>query len=215
MSRCRRPGQPGLTLEKDYALGSDKRRWVIGVDEVGRGSLAGPVLVAAVAVNNRTITIPGVRDSKQLSFLQRDRLYKSLPTSGIYWTYAQVNAHTIDKIGIEKAIGSAMRQAVRALPVKGEVLIDGPRIPGHVKGSLSWQTYVRGDTYIYCIAAASIMAKVTRDRLMMGLAPNFPQYQWGNNKGYGTAFHRQAIKKYGPTPFHRRTFITHNTQANV
>lgn len=180
---------------------------VIGVDEVGRGSLAGPVMAAAVALFENSRIVTGVNDSKLLTACARYHLYQQLSTSGIIWAYGLTDASIIDLIGIEKATGEAMHTAVINLKMAAPVLIDGPRVPGRIEGTDDWHPFTKGDARVYCIAAASIMAKVRRDALMTQLDATFSHYCWERNKGYGTKAHFTAIQQFGLCNQHRQTFV--------
>lgn len=185
-------------------------RSVIGVDEVGRGSLAGPVVAAAVMINPETPVIPGVNDSKMLSAKARQSLQPNLRTSLYRWSIASVSPKVIDRVGILKATLLAMKYAIKKILPADLVLIDGLFTPTiKVAAPLTLLAVPHGDRQSYAIAAASIMAKVFRDRLMDRLDRQTPVYQWKRNKGYGTAHHLEALKKYGPSACHRRSYIDH------
>jgi ribonuclease HII len=173
------------------------------VDEAGRGSLAGPVVAAAVILPSRAV-LPGLADSKLLTPAARSRLADAIQAIAITWGVAVVEAAEIDSTNILRATLRAMIEAVgRLSPLPRLVLVDGssaPRLPMPVRA------VVRGDRRVPVISAASILAKVTRDRIMEEWAVRFPGYGFGQHKGYGTAAHRAAIERYGPSPLHRRTF---------
>lgn len=175
---------------------------VAGVDEAGRGPLAGPVVAAAVILNPHC-TPAGLRDSKQLTDARRKELAKSL------WKVARIgvglaSVEEIDRINIAQATLLAMSRAVANLPAAPTVCI----IDGNLKPKLACRAYtvVKGDAKSLSIAAASIIAKTTRDRMMCELAREFPHYAWEKNKGYGVEEHRLAIETFGVTPHHRRSF---------
>jgi ribonuclease HII len=176
---------------------------VAGVDEVGRGSLAGPVVAAAVILPAGA-RIPGLADSKLLAPAVRARLAEEIAVVAMAWAVAAVEAAEIDATDILRATFRAMAVAVAELsPRPGLVLVDGvvlPQLP------LPARAIVKGDQIVPAISAASILAKVTRDRIMEGWASRFPVYGFAQHKGYGTAGHRAAIARYGPSPIHRRTF---------
>jgi ribonuclease HII len=179
-------------------------RFLAGVDEAGRGPLAGPVIAAAVIFNKRT-NIKGVNDSKQLSEKKREELYDKIISSALAYSVRIVGHDTIDEINILNATMLAMKQAVESLNIKPDlVLVDGNRI---FQSEIPVIPIVKGDAKSFSIAAASILAKVTRDRLMKNLAVNYPEYLWEQNKGYPTNQHREIIRKIGPSPLHRRTFL--------
>jgi len=176
---------------------------VAGVDEVGRGCLAGPVVAGAVILHAERY-IAGVADSKVLSPDDRDDLYPLITSSAIAWAVAIVEPQEIDRINIHKASFEAMRQAIMALvPLPGFILVDGFRIPNLV---IPQRHIVGGDRKSTAIAAASIVAKVTRDRLMMELHTQDPRYGFDRHKGYATRDHLDAVGKFGYSPVHRRTF---------
>lgn len=177
---------------------------VAGVDEVGRGALAGPVVAAAVVLRDGCC-IPGVRDSKLVKECDRERLYDVIIGEAISWGVGLVESHTIDSINILQATFVAMRQAVaRLLPEADYILVDGRDT---IDAGIPCRAVVRGDRQSHTIAAASIVAKVTRDRIMRELHQEIPMYGFAQNKGYGTAMHREAIARYGVVGVHRRTFI--------
>ena len=174
-----------------------------GIDEAGRGCLAGPVVAAAVILPPE-VQIPGIRDSKLLSPLQRERLFDQILEKAVAHGIGQVAAPEIDRINILQASLLAMRIAVEALAVvPGHLLIDGPQ---RIRSSLPQTPVVRGDRTCFLIAAASILAKVTRDRLMCDAERAYPHFRFSGHKGYGTAAHLAELRAHGPTPLHRRTF---------
>lgn len=190
-----------LSLEREARkLG---RLIIAGVDEAGRGPLAGPVVAAAVAFPE-DITIEGLTDSKQLSPAKREKFYDVIMRSAISVGVGSVEPQIIDSINILQATLLAMRDAVNRLDKKPDcLLIDGNQTiewPGEQKA------IVKGDTLSLSISAASVIAKVTRDRIMTDYSKQFPEYGFDRHKGYGSAFHREAIAKHGPCPIHRKTF---------
>lgn len=181
----------------------DSRLTVAGVDEAGRGPLAGPVVAAAVVFRDNETSL-FVRDSKKLSASHREELYEKihLEASGVAVGMASVDE--IDELNILKASMLAMRRAVMALnPIPSLVLCDGNRCP---ELPLACEAIVGGDDKVASISAASIIAKVTRDRLMLQLHEQFPMYRFDLHKGYPTKVHREALMTYGPIKEHRRTF---------
>lgn len=190
-----------LTYEKMYL---DRGcRYICGVDEVGRGPLAGPVTVAAYVTDFSRLT-EGVNDSKKLSEKKREKLFSELKDNAVCYNVVSLDNNVIDKINILNATKQAMKQAIEGLTVKPDVvLIDA------VELDIPYRTHsiIRGDALSYSIAAASIVAKVTRDRFMTELDAVFPEYGFASNKGYGSKKHIEALLKYGPTPLHRKTFI--------
>ena len=176
---------------------------VAGVDEVGRGSLAGPVVAAAVILPAEA-RIPGLADSKLLGPAVRARLAGEIAVVATAWAVAAVEAVEIDATDILRATFRAMAVAVAELsPCPGLVLVDGTMVP---RLTVPARAIVKGDRTVPAISAASIMAKVTRDRIMEAWADRFPVYGFAQHKGYGTAGHRAAIACYGPSPIHRCSF---------
>ena len=176
---------------------------IAGIDEVGRGCLAGPVMAACVLLP-RDSDIVGVRDSKQLSPAKREQLYHHIVKESVSWGVGRVEALEIDEINILQATKRAMAQALASLSFVPDCLV----IDGKIELPVNIRQYpiVRGDECCYSIAAASIVAKVTRDRWMVEQARHYPQYLFERHKGYGTKDHLEALRTYGPTPLHRRTF---------
>lgn len=176
---------------------------IAGVDEVGRGCLAGPVVAAAVILDpNRPIK--GLRDSKKLSAKKRDELAQEIKEKALAWSVAAMGPEVIDKINILQATLEAMKAAVEKLPVEPDfVQVDGNKLP---KWKWLSEAVVKGDDKVEWISAASIIAKTTRDAYMCKMAELYPQYGFEHHVGYGTAEHIKALKAYGPTPIHRKTF---------
>jgi ribonuclease HII len=176
---------------------------VAGVDEVGRGCLAGPVVAAAVILQADEY-VPGVADSKVLTAADRERLFPEITRAAVAWAAAVVSADEIDRLNIHRASLEAMRQAIGSLvPLPGFVLVDGFRIPDLV---MPQRPIIGGDRRSTAIAAASILAKVTRDRLMLELHALDPRYGFDRHKGYATKDHLDAVGRYGYSPAHRRSF---------
>lgn len=178
---------------------------IAGVDEAGRGPCAGPLVVSAVILKDPTSSeLNGVRDSKELSAPQRDRMYEVILNNSIDYSIIEFSAAEIDLLGLHKCNLEGMRRAVHALKVKPEyILTDGYSIPGMAEPNLAvW----KGDQVAISISAASILAKVYRDRIMIELDRKYPNYGLANHKGYITALHTAAIKKYGVLPIHRKSF---------
>ena len=176
---------------------------IAGVDEVGRGCLAGPVVAAAVILDpNRPIK--GLRDSKKLSAKKRDELAQEIKEKALAWSVAAMGPEVIDKINILQATLEAMKAAVEKLPVEPDfVQVDGNKLP---KWKWLSEAVVKGDDKVEWISAASIIAKTTRDAYMCKMAELYPQYGFEHHVGYGTAEHIKALKAYGPTPIHRKSF---------
>lgn len=174
-----------------------------GVDEAGRGPLAGPVVAAAVILSYKR-PISGVRDSKTVPPQERERLYYEIVGRAAAIGLGVVDVRDIDRINIYRATVKAMEQAVRRLNVQPDaVLVDAMTLPGVL---LPQRAIVHGDATSYLIAAASIVAKVARDRFMADYHARYPQYEFAAHKGYGTARHRERLAQLGPCPLHRRTF---------
>jgi len=181
---------------------------VAGTDEAGRGPLAGPVVAAAVTLNlfqMRELMRLGLRDSKRLSHRRRETIFASLGTLGVVWRAQAASPARIDRDNILQASLWAMGRAVLALPERPHlVVVDGTvEIPGL---PLPQRALPRGDDRVLCVAAASVVAKVLRDRIMDRLDRLFPEYGFRAHKGYPTAAHRRALAQYGPSPVHRRSF---------
>ena len=182
---------------------------VAGIDEAGRGPLAGPVYAAAAVIDRTRAARKLLRmidDSKKLTLEQREEAYEAMIASGVVqFAVAEASVEEIDRVNILQATYLALRRAVQALVEQPEVvLVDGNRAPPQL--GCRAETIVGGDAHSYSIAAASIFAKVTRDRHMTTLAAMFPGYGWETNRGYGSAQHLQALELLGPTPHHRMSF---------
>ncbi len=177
---------------------------VCGVDEAGRGPLAGPVFAAAVILPDGC-EIEGLNDSKKLSEKKREALFDVIKEKAISWSVASVDEKIIDEINILQATYLAMKNAVEGLDVPADyALIDGNRMPPL---SISGETVVKGDAKSMSIAAASILAKVSRDRFMLELDKKYPQYQFAKHKGYGTKLHYEMLTEHGISDCHRMTFL--------
>lgn len=175
-----------------------------GCDEAGRGCLAGPVVAAAVILPDG-YSHPGLIDSKKLSEKKRAEMREIIMRDAVAWAVAECSAEEIDEINILNASIEAMHRALAQLSRKpGQIIVDGNRFKPF--GDIPHTTVVKGDATYANIAAASILAKTTRDALMERLAEDYPHYGWKANKGYPTADHRAAIAAHGLTPFHRKTF---------
>ncbi len=184
-----------------------------GVDEVGRGCLAGIVVAAAVILPKDT-DIPGLNDSKQLSVSERISLKEKIIKQAVSYGIGTASVEEIDRFNILQATYMAMHRAIEQLnPVPELLVIDGNRFRKHA--NIPHVCIVKGDAIYENIAAASILAKVYRDEYMQKLAQQYPQYHWESNMGYPTAQHIQAIKKYGYTPHHRKTFVVKSLQATL
>lgn len=184
-------------LRKDYPI-------LCGIDEAGRGPLAGPVCAAA-CVLPEGLVIEGLNDSKKLSEKRREALYEQITTQAVAWAVCLVDEAVIDEINILQATFRAMRGAVAKLGLQPDLcLVDGNRDPGL---GLPTRTVVKGDASCASVAAASILAKVTRDRLMCAYDAQYPGYGFAVHKGYGTQAHYAAIQQLGLCPIHRRSFL--------
>ena len=177
---------------------------ICGIDEVGRGPLAGPVMAGAVILP-KGCRIHDINDSKKLSEKKREMLYDIIMNEAVAVGIGVVGPERIDEINILQATYEAMCAAIKNLNVVPDILLnDAVTIPGV---TIKQEPIIKGDAKSITIGAASIMAKVTRDRYMVEVASKYPEYGFDSNKGYGSAAHIAAIKEYGPTPLHRRTFI--------
>ena len=188
----------------EQACFEDGYKIICGVDEAGRGPLAGPVCAAAVILPEG-IEIPGLNDSKKLSDKKRRELFPVIKELAIAYSIVLVDHQVIDDINILQATLSAMEQAIAGLNVKPDLaLIDGNREKNF---GVPCKTVVHGDSLSASIAAASVLAKVTRDDVMLQMADLYPQYGFEIHKGYGTKAHYEALRAYGPCPIHRMTFL--------
>ena len=179
-------------------------KFVCGVDEAGRGPLAGPVYAAAVILPP-DVLIDGLNDSKKLSEKKRETLFPLICETAVSYSIAFADEKEIDAYNILQATYLAMRRAVEGLSVPADyVLIDGNRMPPL---GVPGETIVKGDAICQSIAAASVLAKVSRDRFMLEMDKKYPQYAFSQHKGYGTKLHYEALRAYGPSPIHRLTFL--------
>ena len=179
-------------------------KMVAGVDEAGRGPLAGPVFAASVILPDDCI-IDGINDSKKLSEKKRELLFDEITRKAISYSIASIDEKVIDEVNILNATHMAMNKAVDEMKIKPDfVLIDGNSIKNM---TIPCQTIVKGDSKSISIAAASILAKVSRDRFICAIADKYPEYEFKKHKGYGTKLHTDALKKYGPCEIHRKTFL--------
>lgn len=186
-------------------------QYIAGVDEVGRGPFAGPVVCAAVILPlEKKNLIEGIDDSKKLKERERERLAELIKERAIAYKICEVDNKTIDRINILQATKLCMKQAVEGLAVEPDVVF----VDGNFKIdiTLPQQTLIKGDALSYSIGAASILAKVYRDRLMCEFDKIYPQYGFAQHKGYGTKMHRDAIREYGLCEIHRRTFIKNHSE---
>lgn len=189
-------------FERQY----ESRGFLCGIDEAGRGPLAGPVVAGAVILP-KDCQILYLNDSKKLSAKKREELYQIIMDQAVAVGVGYASPARIDEINILQATYEAMREAVSRLPIQPDVLLnDAVRIPGL---AICQVPIIKGDAKSVSIAAASIIAKVTRDRLMAEYDEVLPEYGFASNKGYGSEQHIQAIRKFGPSPIHRKSFLTH------
>tara|TARA_B110000503_G_C7169555_1_gene423647 strand:- start:4458 stop:5045 length:588 start_codon:yes stop_codon:yes gene_type:complete len=185
-----------LEIEKTYG-----NVIIAGVDEAGRGPLAGPVVAAAVIIDQQNI-ITGIRDSKKISKKNREELYNII-TANYCWSVGIISSEEVDQINILEATKKACKLAVSSMQVRAEIVI----VDGNMKfDDMRFYSIIKGDDKSMSIAAASIVAKVTRDRIMEELSSDFPIYKWHKNSGYGTKDHIDAIVQNGRTIHHRKTF---------
>lgn len=201
------------TLRRDGGLWGYERALVrrglgpvAGVDEAGRGACAGPLVVAAVVLpDGRRGEVPGLADSKLLAPLAREEVYAEVVARAVAWTAVVIPAYDIDRVGLHVCNVAGMRRAVACLSLRpGFVLTDGFPVPGMgVQGLAVW----KGDRVAACVAAASVVAKVTRDRLMVAMHDDWPHYDFAAHKGYITPEHSAALHEHGPCPQHRFSFV--------
>lgn len=192
-------------FEYDKSMLSDKIKYIAGIDEVGRGPLAGPVVTACVIMPySQGSIINGVFDSKKVSKKNREKLYDEILTNAIAYTIAVEDVKSIDEINILNATIKAMKRSYSELEIKPDLLlIDAVKL----NIAENEKSIIKGDATSYAIASASIVAKVYRDRLMEKYSKSYPEYDFENNVGYGTKRHIEAIKIYGVTPIHRLSFL--------
>ena len=194
---------PDLEYEKAARKGGFNL--ICGVDEAGRGPLAGPVCAAAVILPDDCV-IEGLNDSKKLSEKKREDLFPIIKEKAIAYGIAFGTVEEIEEVNILEATYIAMNRAIDALQIKADyALIDGNRVPKGIK--IPCETVVKGDSKSLSVAAASILAKVTRDRLMLEFDKEYPEYKFAAHKGYGTKAHYEAIAEHGVCPIHRRSFL--------
>ncbi len=176
---------------------------VAGVDEVGRGPLAGPVVTAAVILDPSR-PIAGLNDSKKMTGKRRDQLFDVIRERALAWALGRAEVHEIDALNILQASLLAMARAVQALPIRPDhVLVDGNKVPPL---DIPCTAVIKGDALVAAISAASILAKVARDREMVALHERYPDYQFSQHKGYPTKVHLDALRQHGVTPEHRRSY---------
>ena len=196
-------------FEYEMKMQQEGCKYIAGIDEAGRGPLAGPVVVASVIMPLDS-PVEGVNDSKKLSAKKRDMLYDKIIKQAIDMHVAIVSAETIDEINILNATKRGMLECIESLKQVDCVLIDAVKLDTNVKTV----SIIHGDALSYSIAAASILAKVTRDRLMLEYDKQYPQYNFAKHKGYGTSEHIKLLKEFGACPIHRRSFIGHFVEVD-
>ena len=187
-----------LDFEKDF-----KESLIAGIDEAGRGPLAGP-LVCACVIMPKTDLIEGINDSKKLSPKKREELFEQILQTALAYSIIEIDEKTIDELNILNATKLGMKKALEALAVKPEIVFTDAV---QIETDLPQKNIIHGDWLSYNIAAASILAKVHRDRLMQKLSLQYPQYQFAQHKGYGTKLHIEKLKEFGPCPLHRKSFL--------
>ena len=194
-----------ILKEFENKLYSENLKYIAGIDEAGRGPLAGPVVVG-IAIMKPDSFIEGVNDSKKISENKREKLYEQITNEAVDWSVGIVDQNEIDEINILNATKKALHMAITNLKIKPDrILVDALE---HIDTcGIPYTSIIKGDAKVYSISAASIIAKVTRDRIMKEYDEIYPEYGFAGHKGYGTAKHIQAIKTYGPCPLHRKTFI--------
>lgn len=181
---------------------------IVGLDEAGRGPLSGPVVAAAVMVRGKFLKICGVKDSKKLTPKKREEIFKTLiKHPAIEWGIGKVSEKVIDKINIKNAAELAMLKAVQKLKIPPDfLLIDGKYLKNSKLKDIGHKLIIKADEKVFSCAAASIIAKVTRDRIMIKYHKKYPRYGFNEHKGYPTKLHRKMLKKYGLCKIHRKTF---------
>lgn len=189
---------------EEHIHNEEKYKYICGIDEAGRGPLAGPVVVASVIMPQESM-IEGVNDSKKVSEKKREILFDKIKEEAISYGIGIVWQDEIDEMNILEATKKALTESLKELNVKPDVILVDALTKINTLG-IEYRSLIKGDAKVYSIAAASILAKVTRDRIMREMDEIYPQYGFAKHKGYGTAYHMQAIREYGLCPIHRRSF---------
>ena len=190
--------------EFEKKLYADGVKYIAGIDEAGRGPLAGPVVIGCVIMKPESF-IEYVNDSKKISETKREMLYEKITSEAVSWSTGIVDEKEIDELNILNATKKALIEAIDKLEIKPDVILVDALDKIDTKG-IKYISVIKGDAKIYSISAASIIAKVTRDRIMKEYDEVYPEYGFAGHKGYGTAKHIQAIKEHGICPLHRKTF---------
>ena len=199
--------------EEELSLYSDKIKYICGIDEAGRGPLAGPVVVAAVVLPQDSF-IEGVNDSKKISEKKREKVFEEIINSAISYSVGIIDEKTIDDINILNATKLGLNTAIKGLSVRPDlILVDA--LTNIDTCGIPYKSVIKGDAKEYSIAAASIIAKVTRDRIMSQWDEIYPEYGFSKHKGYGTASHISVIKEKGPCKIHRKSFIKNFTKDGI
>ena len=194
---------PDYSIEQE--LHEEGYKYVCGIDEAGRGPLAGPVCCAAVILDPEN-PIEGLNDSKKLSEKKREALFDEICRTALAYSIASASVEEIEEYNILEATYIAMNRAIDGLKTKADfALIDGNRVPKGI--NIPCETVIKGDAKSYSIAAASILAKVTRDRLLLEYDKKYPLYEFAKHKGYGTKLHIDLLKQHGPSEIHRLSFL--------
>ena len=194
-------------IEEDIYDKRENLKYICGIDEAGRGPLAGPVVVASV-IMPRNSMIEGVNDSKKVSEKKREKLYDLILDEAISYGIGIIDQNEIDEINILNATKKGLTKSINELKVKPDLILVDALTHIDTNG-IPYESIIKGDAKSYSIAAASIIAKVTRDRIMREWDKIYPQYGFGKHKGYGTSAHISLIKEYGLCPLHRKSFTTH------
>ena len=194
-----------LLKAHEQELHSKGMKYVCGIDEAGRGPLAGPVVVASVIMREDSF-IEGVNDSKKISEKKRERIYEQIIEEAVSWSVAIIDQKEIDQLNILNATKKGVTTSIQGLTQKPDIILVDALEHINTLG-IPYEPIVKGDAKMYSIAAASIIAKVTRDRIMREWDEIYPQYEFAQNKGYGTAKHIAAIREHGICPLHRHSFV--------